>query len=114
MWSSDAFGNEAQAKLLALAEEYLGLPIQPVLAQSFPNPFNPETTIRFSLPVPNRISLTVYNMAGQQVGILVDDEYRSAGTHEVVWKANGQAGGIYFYRLLAGDYAETRRMVLAK
>ena len=53
-------------------------------------------------------------MAGQQVGILVDDEYRSAGTHEVVWKANGQAGGIYFYRLLAGDYAKTRRMVLAK
>ncbi len=111
---ADAFGNEAQAKLLALAEEYLGLPIQPVLAQSFPNPFNPETTIRFSLPVPNRVSLTVYNVAGQQVGILVDDEYRSAGTHEVVWKANGQAGGIYFYRLLAGDYAETRRMVLAK
>jgi len=90
------------------------LPIQPVLAQSFPNPFNPETTIRLSLPLPNRISLTVYNVAGQQVGILVDDEYRSAGTHEVAWKANGQAGGIYFYRLLAGDYAETRRMVLAK
>ena len=111
---ADAFGNEGQAKLLALAEEYLGLPIQPVLAQSFPNPFNPETTIRFSLPVPNRISLTVYNVAGQQVGILVDDEYRSAGTHEVVWNANGQAGGIYFYRLLAGDFSETHRMVLAK
>ena len=111
---ADAFGNEAQAKLLALAEEYLGLPIQPVLAQSFPNPFNPETTIRFSLPVPNRIRLTVYNVAGQQVGILVDDEYRSAGTHEVVWKANGRAGGIYFYRLLAGDFSETHRVVLAK
>ena len=53
-------------------------------------------------------------MAGQQVGILVDDEYRSAGTHEVVWIANGQAGGIYFYRLLAGDFSETHRVVLAK
>jgi len=111
---ASAFGTEAQAKLLALAEQYLGLPIQPVLAQSFPNPFNSETTISFSLPVPTMVSLTVYNMAGQQIGILVDDEYRSAGTHQTTWNANGLAGGVYLYRLLAGDYAETRRMVLAK
>jgi hypothetical protein len=85
---ASAFGTEAQAKLLALAEQYLGLPIQPVLAQSFPNPFNSETTISFSLPVPTMVSLTVYNMAGQQIGILVDDEYRSAGTHQTTWNAN--------------------------
>ncbi len=94
------------------------LPDKYFLEQNFPNPFNPLTSIGFSIPKPSHVYLTVYNILGQTVTVLVD-EHLEAGHHVRTWDAsddNGRpvASGIYFYRLEAGDYILSRKMVLLK
>lgn len=89
-----------------------------IIAQSYPNPFNPETEISFTLPENSYVSLTIYNVQGQKVKRLVN-EYQPAGTRRVVWngrdeKGEGVASGIYFYRIEAGPNTVTNRMVLLK
>lgn len=83
------------------------------LLQNIPNPFNPITEISFSLPVASRVSLEVYNITGQRVASIADGQFE-AGNHSVIWDASKQASGIYFYRLKAGEFAETRKMILLK
>jgi hypothetical protein len=83
------------------------------LEQNFPNPFNPATTIRYVIPRDEKVTLTIYNLLGQRIATLVDDE-QSAGTYEVLFKAYNLASGIYFYRLVAGMYTEIRRMTLLR
>ena len=85
---------------------------------NYPNPFNPQTEIAYSLPEDCYVKLTIYNIQGQKVKQLLD-EYQSAGTKEVVWDGcdeNGEkvASGIYFYRIEAGPNSATKRMVLLK
>jgi len=86
---------------------------------SYPNPFNPQTTIAFDLPIEMLVDLRVYDIAGRLVDVLINDEMVSAGSNEVVWHGRDMSGrqlpsGTYFYRLTAGVYSETRRMVLVK
>ncbi len=83
-----------------------------------PNPFNPQTTIRFDLPLAEMVTLAVYDAAGRRVRVLVD-EAKSAGSHRVQWDGRSEDGrqaasGMYFCRLEAGSYCETRRMTLVK
>jgi len=83
-----------------------------------PNPFNPTTTISFRLDQPSYVRLDVFNVAGQKVRTLVDDEL-ATGEHSVVWEGDDSHGrpvssGIYFYRLQAGDFRETKQMILLK
>ncbi len=94
------------------------VPARYALAQNYPNPFNPETTIRYSLARESLAKLTVYNILGQEIVTLVNDR-QSAGAHEAVWSGQDARGrdvssGLYFYRLEAGDFAETRKMVLMR
>lgn len=83
------------------------------LGQNHPNPFNPITEIGFSLPVACQVSLDIYNIAGQKVASVADGQFE-AGNHSVIWDATEQASGIYFYRLRAGEFVETRKMMLLK
>lgn len=83
------------------------------LAQNFPNPFNPSTTIEFSIPEKNNVSLKIYNMNGQVVTMLVNGEY-SAGTHKIQWNATDFASGVYFYTLNTNNFSQTKRLVLIK
>ena len=83
------------------------------MSQNYPNPFNPSTMIRYSLPHRSHVSLTVYNTLGQQVAILVNADI-DAGYHEVQFNAGHLASGVYFYRLQAGSYTETRKLVLMR
>ncbi len=83
------------------------------LYQNYPNPFNPTTTIRFDLKESGRVRLTVYNALGQKIATLVDKKMQ-AGHKGVVWDAQDMPTGIYFYRLEAGSYTETKRMILLK
>jgi flagellar hook assembly protein FlgD len=93
------------------------------LFQNYPNPFNPTTRIEFSLPIATDVELTVYNILGQQVSSLINDQ-RSAGSHSVMWNADDSNGmklssGIYFYMLKASgvdgtNFQEIKKMVLLK
>ena len=80
---------------------------------NYPNPFNPETTIRFDLKERARVRLQVFNVLGQTVATLVDEEM-ATGTYRAVFDAKGLPSGSYFYRLEAGPFSETRLMVLLK
>ena len=83
------------------------------LAQNYPNPFNPGTTISFQLPRGLHTTLTIYNSLGQVVAVLAD-QFLSAGRHRFVFDGDRHTSGIYFYRLRAGDFWQTRKMMLIK
>lgn len=83
------------------------------LSQNYPNPFNPTTTITFSIPKSDYVSLKIFDMAGREVATLVKG-FVKAGTHVVEFDASGLATGTYLYRLVAGEFASVRRMILIK
>jgi hypothetical protein len=88
-------------------------PVSFKLRQNFPNPFNPSTTIGYGLPNRSRVTLTVINTLGEQVAQLVDGEL-DAGNHEVRFDASGLSSGVYFYRIQAGNFVATRRLLLLR
>jgi hypothetical protein len=83
------------------------------VAQNSPNPFNPSTTINFSLAQDGQVTVDVFNIAGQKVDTLVND-FMTSGSHAVVWDASGQAAGVYFYTVASGDFTKTMKMTLLK
>jgi hypothetical protein len=90
-----------------------GVPSAWSLDQNYPNPFNPSTTIQFALPQLEYVTLTVYDVLGREVAVLVDGKH-AAGTYNASWDASGQASGVYFYRLSAGNYVQIRKMLLLR
>lgn len=101
-----------------LSDNYNLTPTQFSLFQNYPNPFNPETDISYTLPQDCHVQLTIYNMLGQQVKVLVDEQ-QIAGFKTVHWNGRDESGnelasGIYFYRVQAGEYNQVRKMVLVK
>lgn len=97
----------------------VSLPERYELVGNFPNPFNPTTTITYKLPASSRVRLAVYNMLGQHVRTLVSGESQPSGVHRILWDGRNEAGtsvasGIYIYRLEAGNYRMTKRMLFLK
>jgi photosystem II stability/assembly factor-like uncharacterized protein len=84
-----------------------------VLRNNYPNPFNPITIISYSIPKAGYVALKIFDIIGREVATLVNEE-KSVGEYEVEWDATGLPSGIYFYRLLAGSFVETKKMVLMK
>ena len=127
VWSSkrliylaDKLGDSIGYPLAKLAgdESGVSLPEEYQLLQNYPNPFNPQTEISYNLSEDSPVKLTVYNMLGQKVKVLVD-EYQSAGAKRVTWDGHNENGesvasGIYLYRLEAGKFTETKKMSLLK
>ncbi len=91
----------------------VGLPTEFTLQSNYPNPFNAKTVIRYQLPVVSRVKLEVFNLLGERVATLVDGRQQT-GYRSVVWDASEVSSGIYFYKLTAGDFTETKRMMLVK
>jgi hypothetical protein len=83
------------------------------LDQNYPNPFNPVTTIHYALPKSGQVSVKVYNLLGQEVGTLVN-EIQEAGFKSVEFDASQVTSGVYFYRIAAGEFTQTRKMILMK
>jgi len=83
------------------------------LEQNYPNPFNPSTTIRYSLAQTGRITLSIYDLLGREVVKLVDEE-KPAGEYETKWNASSYPSGVYFLRMQAGQFSETRKLLLMK
>jgi len=116
---SDAFGQQLPAfKLLALAQEMIGLPKEAELNANFPNPFNASTTIPLLLPQPGHVDLEIYDVLGQRVRHLVS-ETLAAGVHHRVWDGRDEmgryvAGGVYFARLVTTPHFGEGRVRVRK
>ena len=98
---------------VGLENEQNVMPKSTVLSQNYPNPFNPVTVIEYTLQKSIRVTFVIFNLSGKEVSRLVDAE-QSAGNHKIIWDASNVASGIYFYRLQAGDFVQTKKMVLLK
>jgi len=83
------------------------------LSQNYPNPFNPTTTIKYSIPKLNFVTIKIYNVLGIEVATLVNEE-QTVGTYELNWNAANLPSGVYFYQLRAGNYVETKKMILLR
>lgn len=89
------------------------IPTEFSLFQNYPNPFNPTTAIKYELPKQSRVQLIIYNILGQKVDELVNT-FQKAGRYEVKWNAENFASGIYYYRIEAGNFVQTKKLILLK
>ena len=83
------------------------------LSQNYPNPFNPATTIKFDIAKASLVKLSVFDITGKEIEVLTNERL-NPGTYSVKWDAGKVSSGIYFYRLTAGDFIQTRKMILVK
>ena len=117
----ELYFDDAQTNVLVGLDESSEIvkPESYSLAQNFPNPFNPSTTIKFSLPEQAKVSIIIYNALGQQVRSLIVDEEFSSGIYAKVWNGKNDLGlrvpsGVYFYRISTDSFSDTKKMVLLK
>jgi len=111
----DALWNEGET---LASQVSTSIPVETRIIGNYPNPFNPSTTLRYGLSEPGQVSLKVYNMLGQVVRTIID-EHQVEGYHEALWDGMNDVGGtvasgIYIYRMTAGSFVETKRMLLVK
>lgn len=99
--------------MTGIKREPTGVPATFALEQNFPNPFNPSTTLRYSVPKAGIVMLKVYNILGQEVETLVNQQ-QGAGTYSVTFDASRLASGVYFYRLSSGSFNSVKKMLLLK
>ena len=99
--------------LVSVEDEIDNIPSEFILHQNYPNPFNPSTKISWQSPVSGHQTLKVYDVLGNEVATLVN-EHRNAGSYEVDFNASALSSGVYFYRIQAGDFIETKKMMLVK
>lgn len=92
----------------------LSIPNKFSLEQNYPNPFNPSTTIRFELPTNAQVDLRVYNLLGQEVAVLINNEELSSGVYKYSFNASRLSSGVYFYRIITKDFVETKKMILLR
>ncbi len=83
------------------------------LSQNYPNPFNPSTIIKYQIPEISLVTVKVYGVLGNEIATLVNEE-KPAGSYEIELNGEGLTSGIYFYQLRAGNFVETKKMVLIK
>lgn len=105
--------KSSQGVTSVTSEGISGYPKQFALLQNYPNPFNPATTISFTLPSRSFVSLKVFDGLGREVATIVSGEM-SAGSYSKQWDASGLPSGVYFYRLQAGSFTETKKLILLR
>jgi hypothetical protein len=89
------------------------VPLAYSLMQNYPNPFNPQTTIEYELPLATHVSMAVYDVLGREVSVLVNDK-KDAGVHRVRFDGSKLASGVYFYRLQAGSFVQSKKLLLLR
>jgi flagellar hook assembly protein FlgD len=92
------------------------IPAKFELSQNYPNPFNPKTTIRFDVPsveTIHELSLRIYDILGREIATIVNQELKP-GSYNVDWDGTNYPGGVYLYKLQAGDYSSVKKMILLK
>ncbi|MCP4728374.1 MAG: T9SS type A sorting domain-containing protein, partial [bacterium] len=111
-----AITSNAESIITSVDEENphnIPVPDTPELRQNYPNPFNPVTRIEYRLSRADRVTVTIYNVLGQEIARLVNS-YQPAGLHTVRWDASGVASGTYLYRIVSGDFTAVKKMVVIK
>jgi hypothetical protein len=104
--AADWHGSKIQVNSLLLPGDF-------ALTPAYPNPFNPVTNINFSLPIDSEVSISVYNLQGREVSILLGANM-NAGYHSVIWNADNNESGLYFVKMVAGEYVYTQKIMLVK
>lgn len=94
-------------------KETIFLPKEYSLSQNYPNPFNPSTSIQYSLPVKQFVTLKIFDVLGNETAVLVNEE-KPAGVYKIYWHAANIPSGIYFYKLQADNFIQTKKMILLK
>ena len=102
----DKFGINTEDQEQIIPKEYS-------LYQNYPNPFNPNTTIKYDLPKDGLVSLEIFDILGRRITTLVN-ENRNAGSYEQTFNASSLASGVYVYKLQAGDFISSKKMILLK
>jgi photosystem II stability/assembly factor-like uncharacterized protein len=92
---------------------FILVPADHSLSQNYPNPFNPSTTIKYSLPAQGKVKIIIYNALGREITKIADEE-KPAGEYEIKWNASSYPSGVYFLRMQAGEFSETRKLILMK
>ncbi|MEK7263304.1 MAG: T9SS type A sorting domain-containing protein [Bacteroidota bacterium] len=117
---TEFFGGGGGALLIKLAPEPVGVNDENnlagnfSLAQNYPNPFNPQTTLSFVISNSSLVTLKVYDVLGQEIATLINNQSMQAGIHDVQFDGSNLQSGMYFYRLQTGNYSETKKLVLLK
>ena len=104
--ATDWHGSDIAVSTVLIPKEF-------ALQSAYPNPFNPVTNLKFGLPVDSKVSIQIYNLQGQVVSTLLNDNMQT-GYHSVVWNADEFGSGIYFVQMIAGDYIHTQKIMLVK
>ena len=104
--SADMEGNVSPANSIIVPSTY-------VLESVYPNPFNPTTTLNFALPVTSNVLLEVYDINGRLINELIYSNM-DAGYHSVIWNADNNASGVYFVKMVAGEFVNTQKLMLVK
>jgi len=112
-WGSSVWRRPLSDMITSVERLSTDLPTHFNLGQNYPNPFNPSTTIEFALPKPGFVTLKVYDLLGREVAVIVADKL-AAGRYKYDWDAKGLATGVYLYRLEAGDFVQTRKLILMR
>ena len=110
---TSAYSNEVNVTLTGITSDGTGIPDKFGVSQNYPNPFNPTTVIMYQLPVSSEVTLKVYDMLGKEITTLVN-KHEDAGFHSAVFVASNLPSGIYFYRMQAGKYSETKKLTVLK
>jgi hypothetical protein len=98
---------------IGISNENLYLPVNFALGQNYPNPFNPVTNIRFDIPRDAFVRLSVFDILGREVEVLVNQQLKP-GTYKYDWHAEKYSSGLYFYKLLTNDFIDVKKMILVK
>lgn len=114
-WAVGNLGTvvEYDNPLVNVTQTSTGVPEKFILSQNFPNPFNPSTKINYELPISNYVTLKIFDMMGREVYELVNAN-QNAGSYSVMFNASNLSSGIYYYKLSAGEFVETKKMLLVK
>jgi len=102
-----------QLYMVPSLSEAIALPETFSLDRAYPNPFNPVTTLRFAIPVDSDVTLSIYNLQGREVSTLISGNM-DAGYHTAKWNADAHASGVYFVKMIVGDYVNTQKLMLVK
>jgi poly(3-hydroxybutyrate) depolymerase len=111
--SSAEIWNFVKDLVVGISENTNSNPTNFSLSQNYPNPFNPKTVIGYQLPVSSNVTLKVYDLLGREVATLVD-EYKPAGSYNATFYAGSLSSGVYLYKLTAGDFIQTKKLILMK